>query len=310
MILKQDTFLKLFLLFFLFYLLFILNGCSSEINKKLKQCDNEAILRQPRYFCYMTVAAEYNSTKVCDKIPMLTSSGTFTGSKLDCYIWLAELNRDTSLCDSITHQEAHDICYIKVVARMGNISLCEKLYDVHYSNDFYPKTDQNLTTKQSCYRSANREPLADYSTLFDDEEEEQETQEPKVYDDNYYFNEATKLRDASLCDYIKSDGPSMNKFKCYSRVAQRTRDASLCASISSVEQRDDCYLGIVIMTFDQKLCEKVSQTQDEFEETTRKDKCYHVAAIGLHNDVICQNIVDEVEQEKCNTDVAFMGSKV
>jgi hypothetical protein len=91
-----------------------------------KPCQ-EAAEEGVRYQCYAILAGRLKDATLCDDIP--PSSDETRALRDLCLSDVAEVLKETALCERIMTPGLHDSCYFKVARATGDASLCDPIDD-------------------------------------------------------------------------------------------------------------------------------------------------------------------------------------
>ena len=208
----------------------------------------------------------------CEKIPH--STWEKNEARDDCFIGLLKRTKDISLCDKVEDDlERMVICYKEVAKISGDTSSCKKL-DNDYLDDWCKNKSStilmcrvwNESLEDSFWRRTigNNEKYC--LALARRSEEECSGLEEGYQRARCYSDIAEIKKELSLCDKIKSDLnlPDLEADSCYRKVAVAMGDLSICKKSGN---EDDCIIEVVGNSNDFNLCEKISDDQ-------KKDSCY------------------------------------
>jgi hypothetical protein len=91
-----------------------------------KPCQ-EAAEEGVRYQCYAILAGRLKDASLCDDIP--PSSDESRALRDVCLSDVAEVLKETALCERITAPGLYDSCYFKIARATGDTSLCDSIDD-------------------------------------------------------------------------------------------------------------------------------------------------------------------------------------
>lgn len=149
--------------------------------------------------------------------------------KESCFVKVAELTQNVSICQSLNYKWLKDECFMKVGLAAGDDELCKSTSNVEkcYSDFAAAKQDLNICNKIT---TANTKTFC-------------------------YLTIARIKEDLGLCSHISSVS---DKDACYYGMALRRLDISVCPLISDLKIRDDCSLGVSLGRQDERLCDNIN----------------------------------------------------
>lgn len=304
----------------------ILSGCASTNESKICDKIQEDSAKNE---CYETLAVQSNDVAFCDKI----TSGSFSDLsrnicythvamnsgdpevckkvqspyERDCYIELAKITKDPSLCDYAKLK--YNYCIAEVVTVVPDESLCERISGTVTEGKCY----ENLAVAKKDHSFCNKMPLDEYgknksdSCIFSVAATKQDKETCKkithpVIQSNC-LKELTRKEEEKSQPEIKvtpnicnDEENLISKGECYYKLAQETGNPTWCESITAYEQtlvdirKASCYLNLGKLMKDTSICKMITNI--------RNDQLIIGGYVGA-----CYNINEEIEEgaSMCNT---------
>lgn len=118
----------------LFLLLIIINGCS---------INNEKLLSD---------ALEQKDTSICEKMSLLVSTGM--PLKYQCYIDIAAIKQDLTICNKLTNPTALAECYLAVAQTKNDTNICKLITPTLYNSLCYMRLAESQHNSSLCVNVA------------------------------------------------------------------------------------------------------------------------------------------------------------
>ncbi|MEK7665234.1 MAG: hypothetical protein AAB361_03855 [Patescibacteria group bacterium] len=171
--------------------------------------------------CFWTIAIKYKNINYCEEIFSIDK-------KENCYIKVAELNKDSSVCGKIALSERNK-CYLTFAKLNQDPELCEKISDQYFKEDTCYSSVASFKNPDVCskIKIANRDNC--YLKMI-------------INPEICIGDEYEKIKDLCkpnpvLCNKINDIG---KRNECFHESARRLKDIEICKNISTEHTRELC----------------------------------------------------------------------
>ncbi len=229
-----------------------LNDCP-KIDADLKECEEASATSSygasDRDVCYYDLALVRENITLCRKIR--NTDSWYEPTSAQCGADLAIYAGNVSLCGQLSLTSKYD-CYEIVAEELEDPTICEYI--------------ESSSKKDDClynYVSYNYYYIDDWSLC--------DSFSGKGYEGNYCYSKAAEYTgDEKYCDKIVKSGSgfySYSKASCYATVAKDDGTPALCGTLSTDEDKDDCYYDYATSyPYEVEVCNKIS-------DSYRKSSC-------------------------------------
>lgn len=274
---------------YLLFLLLLLSGCIF-VDESPNRCNS---LWDPsqKDNCLLMVATQTNNISKCDEInnsytaeqcysSLMTYANSSNASSCermsdirrdDCFMQMAELKNDSSLCMRINFSYERDNCISKIAVASDRPGLCE-LISLNVSKnmckneifeDLAVKNRDVSFCKLLIAENGSNQDMAD-TCMFN---------LAKKLNDTSYCNQIVNVFSKELCQTGKIDPASCYRIAdpqgqeaCLYTSAVYSNDPGQCATMASQSMKDNCYIQVAKNTKNGQLCALISSS-------VLKDQC-------------------------------------
>lgn len=248
---------------------------------KIENMCQSLIENNDKEVCYLILAQMKTDYSLCENIE---NKNFQEWCRTWAYFEEARIKKDVKICDNIIHKQVTPSCYNAILDARPDI-VSEKYLPYYYHDynikPFYrilecERNIDNEYNKEKCYE-LQTERLGD-SLLCDN---------LKNIDgrDRCLYSFAKENPDITLCERM-FDGIS-----CYISVAVKKQDVLICDLIKDQEEVSSCKRALLFSQGDIESCEIAGDYE--------KDSCFYLLATQLHNPNICQRVENSYTRNTC-----------
>jgi len=208
----------------------------------------------------------------CDKTKYLQRLGMLKNNPNENLQPLSYVGERVKECKSILNVDEKESCYLKLVPKLYNISMCS----LAGKWEWHCKLEIAVNTKNI--------------TICNNFSESQEKE-------SCYFHYASEVNDFKVC---KQAGNQTQIDNCIWMANINRKDLSICYTIKTKNIADWCFLRAVYLPEHEKICDDVENFDD-------RELCYSNLASKINNSEICGKIPTETERDLCYESV---GTKI